>query len=67
MLHNLKRIGGIELPPHSEIIGSEFYIMDFVEGNHEVDPFLKHYNNVQREKIYDHKIDILIELASVDI
>jgi aminoglycoside phosphotransferase (APT) family kinase protein len=51
----------------SEIIGSEFYIMDFVEGNHEVDPFLKYYNNVQRKEIYDHKIDILIELASVDI
>ena len=50
-----------------EVIGSEFYIMEFLEGNHEVDPFLKHYNNLEKEKIYDHKIDILTELASVDI
>jgi aminoglycoside phosphotransferase (APT) family kinase protein len=51
----------------AEVIGSEFYIMEFVEGNHEVDPFLKHYNNLQKEKIYDHKIEILTELASVNI
>ena len=50
-----------------EVIGSEFYIMEFVEGNHEVDPFLKHYNNLEKENIYDHKVDILTELASVDI
>ena len=50
-----------------EVIGSEFYIMEFLEGNHEVDPFLKHYNNLEKEKIYDHKIDILTELASLDI
>ena len=50
-----------------EVIGSEFYIMEFLEGNHEVDPCLKHYNNLEKEKIYDHKIDILTELASVDI
>ena len=50
-----------------EVIGSEFYIMEFLEGNHEVDPFLKHYNNLEKEKIYNHKIDILTELASLDI
>ena len=50
-----------------EVIGSEFYIMEFLEGNHEVDPFSKHYNNLEKEKIYDHKIDILTELASLDI
>ena len=50
-----------------EVIGSEFYIMEFIEGNHEIDPFLKDYNNLEKEKIYDHKIDILTELASIDI
>ncbi|MDC0531275.1 phosphotransferase family protein [Alphaproteobacteria bacterium] len=50
-----------------EVIGSEFYIMEFLEGSHEVDPFLKHFNNLEKEKIYDHKINILSELASVDI
>ena len=50
-----------------EVIGSEFYIMEFLEGSHEVNPFLKHYNNLEKEKIYDHKIDILTELASLDI
>ena len=38
----------------AEVIGSEFYIMEFVEGNHEVDPYLKDYNHLQKERIYDH-------------
>jgi len=50
-----------------EVIGSEFYIMEFVEGNHEFNPLLKNYNKLQKEKIYSHKINILTELASVNI
>ena len=51
----------------ARVIGIEFYIMEFVEGNNEVDPFMVHYNNSQKEKIYDHKIEILSELALFDI
>ena len=50
-----------------EIIGSEFYIMEFMEGNHEFNPLLINYNKLQKEKIYSHKINILTELASVDL
>ena len=51
----------------TEVIGSEFYIMQCIEGNNEVDPFLKKYNNIEKENIYNSKIDILVELASIDI
>jgi len=34
-----------------EIIGTEFYIMDFLDGNHEFDPFLAHYE-VEKKNNY---------------
>jgi aminoglycoside phosphotransferase (APT) family kinase protein len=49
------------------IMGSEFYIMEFLDGTHEFDPILPNYSPNQRKQIYRHKIEILAELASVDL
>ena len=49
------------------VFGSEFYIMEFLDGSHEFDPILPHYSSKQRKQIYRHKIEILAELASVDL
>ena len=50
-----------------EIIGTEFYIMDFLDGNHEFDPFLAHYEVEQKKQLYNQKIDILSELTLINI
>ena len=49
------------------VFGSEFYIMEFLNGSHEIDPILPNYSSKQRKEIYRHKIEILAELASVDL
>ena len=41
------------------VFGSEFYIMEFLDGSHEFDPILPHYSYNQRKQIYRHKIEIL--------
>ena len=50
-----------------KIIGTEFYIMDFLDGNLEFDPFLPNYKAEQKKQIYDQKISILTELTSINI
>ena len=52
---------------NEDLIGSEFYIMEYLEGNHEFDPLLPNYEVDQRDKIYKHKIKILAELASLNL
>ena len=46
-----------------EIIGTEFYIMDFLDGNHEFDPFLAHYEVEEKKQLYNQKIDIVLKLS----
>ena len=41
--------------------------MDFLDGNHELDPFLAHYEVEQRKQLYNQKIDILSELTLINI
>ncbi len=50
-----------------DIIGNEFYIMEFLQGLHEFDPDLPSYTHEQRDKIYNHKITILAELVKIDV
>ena len=50
-----------------DLIGSEFYIMEYLEGNHEFDPHLTNYEAGQRDKIYKNKVKILAELASLNL
>ena len=50
-----------------DIIGSEFYVMEFLNGAHEFDPDLPDYKCEQRDKIYKHKIKILAELVKLDL
>ena len=49
------------------IFGSEFYIMEFLDGTHEFDPILPNYSAKQRGQIYNHKTEILADLAMVDL
>ena len=49
-----------------DITGSEFYVMEFINGAHEFDPDLTNYTSEQRDKIYKHKIKIFI-LIKIDI
>ena len=51
----------------ADIIGSEFYVMEFINGAHEFDPDLSNYTSEQRDKIYKHKIEILAELVKLDL
>jgi aminoglycoside phosphotransferase (APT) family kinase protein len=51
----------------TSIIGTEFYIMDFLLGNHEFDPYLPNYKVEQKKQIYNQKVSILSELTSIDI
>ena len=50
-----------------DITGSEFYVMEFINGAHEFDPDLTNYTSEQRDKIYKHKIKILAELVKLDL
>ena len=50
-----------------DLIGSEFYIMEYLEGNNENDPLLTNYEVDQRDKIYRNKIKILADLASLNL
>ena len=50
-----------------DLIGSEFYIMEYLEGNNENDPLLTNYDVDQRDKIYRNKIKILADLASLNL
>ena len=49
------------------IIGTEFYIMEYLDGAHMFDPSLPKCSVKQRDLIYRDKIEILAELASIDI
>ena len=50
-----------------DIIGSEFYVMEFLSGAQEFNPDLPNYTSEQRDKIYKHKIKILAELVKLDL
>ena len=50
-----------------DLIGSEFYIMEYLEGNNENDPLLTNYDVDQRNEIYRNKIKILADLASLNL
>ena len=50
-----------------DITGSEFYVMEFINGAHEFNPDLTNYTSEQRDKIYKHKIKILAELVKLDL
>ena len=49
------------------VIGSEFFLMDYVDGVIEKEPELKGYTEAQKEKIYNKKLDLLINLAKLDL
>ena len=52
--------------PDEEVIGSEFYVMDEVEGRILVDPTLPGWSPGERRRLYDSQIEILARLHSID-
>ncbi len=52
---------------NENVIGSEFFIMSYVDGVIEKKPDLRRYTKGQREKIYNKKIELLINLAKLDL
>ncbi|TCK98990.1 aminoglycoside phosphotransferase (APT) family kinase protein [Shimia isoporae] len=51
----------------SDVIGSDFYVMDFVDGRNFDDPRLKDLTNEQRARVIDEMGRVLAAIHSVDI
>tara|TARA_Y200000002_G_scaffold382723_1_gene400959 strand:+ start:1439 stop:2473 length:1035 start_codon:yes stop_codon:yes gene_type:complete len=51
----------------NNIIGSEFYLMDFIDGIKEKNPILENYSKHEKKKIYTKKLEVLINLARLDL
>ncbi len=51
----------------NNIIGSEFYLMDFIDGIKEKNPMLENYSKDEKKKIYTKKLEVLINLARLDL
>ena len=51
----------------NNIIGSEFYLMDFIDGIKEKNPILENYSKDEKKKIYTKKLEVLINLARLDL
>ena len=49
------------------IIGREFYIMEFMDGIQEVDPILKTIPSNKKKQLYYNKLDILINLGQLNL
>jgi aminoglycoside phosphotransferase (APT) family kinase protein len=70
----MKALGGAGFPSpvmhglcmDRDIIGTEFYVMEFVEGRIFWDPLLPDLNNAERADIYDASNTTLAHLHSVD-
>lgn len=58
---------GYHLCEDTDVIGSMFYIMDFVDGRIEWDSTLPQCDNAQRTAMYDEMNRVLATLHSVDI
>ncbi len=50
-----------------DVIGSEFYIMEFLDGTVEFNPFLPNHTAHQKTKIYEQKVEILADLSLLKI
>lgn len=57
----------LHLCADESIIGSMFYVMEFVEGPIHWDPSLPDISSDQRRAHFDAMIDVLIALASIDV
>ncbi len=49
------------------IIGSEFYIMDFIDGIQEKNPLLPNFKTDEKKYIYNDKLKILINLSKLNL
>jgi aminoglycoside phosphotransferase (APT) family kinase protein len=52
--------------PDADLIGSEFFIMEWVPGRVFLDPLLPGLTPDERRSIYDHFIDVLAQLHALD-
>ena len=50
-----------------KIIGTEFYLMDYIEGIQETNPILPKFGIINKKKIYKNKLDILINLSKLNL
>ena len=55
------------LCPDDSVIGSMFYVMDFVDGRVEWDPALPDHEPAQRSAHYDAMVDVLAAVHGVDV
>ena len=51
----------------NKIIGSEFFLMDFIDGIKEKKPILENYSKDEKNKIYKEKSEVLVNLAKLDL
>ena len=51
----------------NKIIGSEFFLMDFIDGIKEKKPILENYSKDEKKKIYKKKSEVLVNLAKLDL
>ena len=51
----------------NKIIGSEFFLMDFIDGIKEKKPILENYSKDEKKKIYKKKLEALVNLAQLDL
>jgi len=51
----------------TKVIGRQFYIMDFVDGIQELDPYLNKIPKNKKKKLYYNKLNILINLGNINL
>ena len=50
-----------------QIIGTEFFVMEFVDGLKETNPHFIKSNEITRKKVYLQKLNLLVKLAKLDL
>ena len=50
-----------------KIIGTEFYLMNYIDGIQETNPILPKFSIINKEEIYKNKLDILINLSKLNL
>ena len=50
-----------------KIIGTEFYLMDYIDGIQETNPILPKFSISNKKKIYKNKLDILINMSKLNL
>ena len=49
------------------IIGTEFYLMNYIDGIQETNPILPKFGILKKKEIYKNKLDILINLSKLNL